>query len=134
MVHNGSTEESIMQRGQLHLASISLALGAVFICGIQQDGICKNASEKTIFSSPDADKQVVPTFIGKNGQPFNAGRDPKTSGLAETRQLPSLTKEQRQQLDKLQKELNLRISSLRENVRLLESKLDLVKGHPGDRI
>lgn len=114
--------------------SVAVAVWAIGIGATLPVHAKKTALEKTIFSSPDADRDVTPTYVGKNGQPFNAGRDLRTQGLNTVRQITSLTKEQRVKLNTLQSELNLRVSSLREHIVLLQGKLDVAKGHPGAEI
>jgi hypothetical protein len=115
--------------------SLALVVGLLDCCVSPSPSHAKKHPEqKTIFSSPDADGDVVPQFVGKNGQPLSTGRALKTPGLSEIRQLPSLTKQQREEIAQIQTELNLRLSSLREHISSLEARLDVMKGHPDEHI
>jgi hypothetical protein len=87
-----------------------------------------------LFSSPDTTGDVVATYIARDGKPLSLGKTARLPDFQVVRQLPSLTKEQRNQIETLERELNLRISGLRESDAAARLKLEAANAHPADKV
>lgn len=119
------------------LATACLLLTAVLLSGLGQQSYAKGRGRlpsTNIFSSPDADSDVVPTFIGSGGKPINADKESRMPGFDTVKGIPSLTKEQRKSIDDVQKDLNIRVSALRDHITTLQAELEVAKGHPEDKV
>lgn len=89
-------------------------------------------SGESLFSSPDADSRVVPTYVTKGGRPVNV--EAPVAEFLRVKSIPSLTKAQLALVDKLQQKTISETLLDREQVMRLQQRLVVVKGHPKSKI
>lgn len=94
----------------------------------------RTAVEDNVFSSPDAQSDVLPGFVGKKGQPLNAEMEPKLPGFEHTRLLSDLTKEQQKRITSLQQTTNMAVQAIQEHISVLNQRLDVVKAHLHEKV
>jgi hypothetical protein len=88
----------------------------------------------TVFSTPDAQSDVLPAFVGKKGQPLTMEMEPRLAGFDHARLLTNLTKDQQKQIKTLQDDTNMGVQALQEHINVLNQRLDVVKAHPEMKI
>lgn len=88
------------------------------------------AAETTVFSSPDAQPDVVPGFVGKGGKAVHVEMEDRLPEFAHARLLENLTSQQTKAIDKLQRDTNTRVQAIQEYIDSLKQKLDVAKAHP----
>jgi hypothetical protein len=94
----------------------------------------KQDCDAELFSTPDAEGDVVPAFVGKKGQPINMDMEPRIAGFEHAKLLSDLTAEQKRKINALQSETNMAVQAIQEHINSLNQKLDVVKGHPSEKI
>lgn len=90
--------------------------------------------EDNVFSSPDAQPDVLPAFVGKKGQPLNAEMEPRLPGFEHAKLLSDLTKEQQRRISSLQQATNMAVQAIQEHIAVLNQRLDVVKAHPREKV
>jgi hypothetical protein len=86
----------------------------------------------TVFSSPDAEPDVVPAFVGKGGKPINTERPPRLAGFEQAKLLSDLTPDQRRRINQLQSDTNERVRAVQEHLNAVQQKLNVAKAHPSE--
>lgn len=122
----------------LVVSGLVTAIGATFVTAIvvepAQAKRKTNLPSSNIFSSPDSDGDVVPTFVGAGGKPMNANKELRMPQFDTIKAVPSLTKDQRKLVDDAQKDLNTRVSGLRDHITSLQAELEVAKAHPEEKV
>jgi hypothetical protein len=93
-----------------------------------------SGSVDTVFSTPDAQSDVVPAFVGKKGQPINSDMEPRLAGFDHARLLTDLTKDQQKQIKTLQDGTNMTVQAMQEHINVLNQRLDVLKAHPHEKV
>jgi hypothetical protein len=87
-----------------------------------------------VFSSPDAEPDVIPAFVGKGGKPVQLDRPPRLPGFEQTRLLNDLTADQKKRISQLQSDTNERVRAVQEHLAVVQKKLDVAKAHPNETL
>lgn len=91
-------------------------------------------TQPTMFSTPDAETDVVPTFVTPKGQPLPLQSQTRLPSFRHAKLLKSLTVEQKKAIANLESDTNIRIQALQERLAHLNQRLDVAKAHPDDMV
>ncbi len=91
-------------------------------------------TQPTMFSTPDAEADVLPTFVTAKGQPMTLQAHPRLPGFQHVKLLKGLTVEQKRAIANLESDTNIRIHALQEHMAVLNQRLDVAKAHPDEMV
>ncbi len=78
--------------------------------------------EDNIFSPPESSAKEAPQYVGKNGQKLEH-RDSKDVRIEQIKEIPSLSPQQRKDIEKIDSDCRTKVQSMREELRSLRLQL-----------